>query len=190
MVSGRRDALHWPRLLTCRTESAINSSRTSSSTSESFLMYKHATLEVCLPNFANSFGWFGESQMRYRVRLAFRGENAATGQSSSLPSAYLITRLPNPTIAVPHMTASSPVTLRNVSKTFNASARRRSSATPFKNSTTLAPVGLVFISFAIATSPSMSFCLPRITPTRSACRHSRSTFVKTQPGEKLPGACR
>lgn len=45
------------------TESLITSSRTFSSTSERRLMYRQATLVVCLPSFVSSAGCFGESQM-------------------------------------------------------------------------------------------------------------------------------
>src|SRR6185503_18938530 len=81
------------------------------------------------------------------VMFCLRGEKAAIGQSISLPSAYLIGRLPNPMIAVPHIFAGSPVARLYISSTRNASSRRSLFSTEFRKSSTLASVSLVFGSY-------------------------------------------
>src|SRR5215203_3252364 len=79
--------------------------------------------------------------------FCLRGEKPAASQSISLPSAYLYLRLPNPTIALPHIFASSPVACLNISKTRKASFRRTSFSTEFRNSSTLASVLRVLGSY-------------------------------------------
>lgn len=117
-------------------------------------MYRQLTLDVCGPSFSKGAGCSADPHITYKVMLPFRGENPTAGQSRVRPSEYLITQLPNPTIAGPHITGSSPVTDSNISRARNPSARRTSFSTPLKNFSTLASVGLVLTS-ALPIMPSI-----------------------------------
>src|SRR5688500_10027316 len=79
--------------------------------------------------------------------FCLRGEKAVIGQSSDRPSAYLIGRLPKPTMAGPHILGFSPVARLNISNTAKASALRSSFSTERRNSSTLASVARVLGSY-------------------------------------------
>src|SRR5215213_181398 len=79
--------------------------------------------------------------------FALRGEKPVISHSSSRPDAYFTVREPKPIIFAPHIFGGAPVASDISSIILRQSARAASSPTPFRKSSTLASVCLVFGSF-------------------------------------------
>src|SRR2546421_2904552 len=133
-------------------EALITFSRVARSMSAKRLMYKQPFRVLCLPSFDNNLGSRPPPKPIYRGRFCLRGENPITGQSASLPLAYLIFLMPKPAILLPHMT---PLLFVAASISFaiaEQSARVCALGRLLIKSATLCFVGFVFAS-AISWAP-------------------------------------